>query len=183
MTFASASKAPTARRLVWAVAAYLGVVVALSVSSLWLVYDLVARSEEAAIAQDELDQLSAHFRVVLPRAAGARLPFLDGRTVTIAGAGLQERLAGSVAKARGALVSSEVDLDGPEATNGFIGLTAMVEIGQPELQALLYDLEVGMPYLFVDKLAIQSPEQFGEPETGRMRVTIGVLGQWRAGPE
>jgi len=58
-------------------------------------------------------------------------------------------------------------------------LTASVEIGQPQLQSLLYDLEAGMPFLFVDALSIQSPEQFGEPETGRMRASLSVTGQWR----
>jgi hypothetical protein len=40
--------------------------------------------------------------------------------------------------------------------------------------------EAGMPYLYVDKLSIQSPEVFGEPESGRMRMTIGVVGQWQS---
>ena len=81
------------------------------------------------------------------------------------------------------MVSSKVDLDGPETKNGFVGLIASVEIGQPDLQALLYDLEAGMPFLFVDKLSVQSPEQFGEPETGRVRMTLSVIGQWRAWPQ
>jgi general secretion pathway protein M len=47
------------------------------------------------------------------------------------------------------------------------------------VQSILYDIEAGMPFLFVDKLSIQSPEVFGEPETGRLRVTMGVVGQWQ----
>ncbi len=181
---ASASDAATARRRMIAVASYLGAVIALSVSSLWLVGDLVARSDEIAVAEDQLEQLSSHFRVAVQQSkgGGTRLPFLDGRTVTIAGASLQERMAVAVANAGGALVSSQVDLDGPEAKNGFVGLTSSMEIGQAEVQSLLYDLEAGMPFLFVDKLSIQSPEQFGERETGRMRMTVSVTGQWRASP-
>jgi general secretion pathway protein M len=180
----SANNAAAARRRIIALACYLGAVIALSVSSLWLVNDLMVRSEEIAGAQAQFEQLSSHFRVALQQSTGTgtRMPFLDGRTVTIAGAGLQERLDVAVANAGGALVSSQVDLDGPEAKNGFVGLTASVEIGQPELQSLLYDLEAGMPYLFVDKLSIQSPEQFGEPQTGRMRMTLSVTGQWRGSP-
>ena len=58
-------------------------------------------------------------------------------------------------------------------------MTASVEVAQPALQTILYDIEAGMPFLFIEKLSIQSPEEFGEPETGRMRMTIGVAGQWR----
>jgi general secretion pathway protein M len=47
------------------------------------------------------------------------------------------------------------------------------------LQPLLYDLEAGMPYLFIDTLAIQSPQVFGEAESARMRVIVGVSGQWQ----
>jgi general secretion pathway protein M len=55
-------------------------------------------------------------------------------------------------------------------------------VSQPALQTILYDIEAGMPYLFVDKLSIQSPEDFGEQESGRMRMTISVTGQWRLTP-
>jgi len=59
-------------------------------------------------------------------------------------------------------------------------LTATIEIGQPAPQTLLYDIEAGTPYLFVDKLMIQSPEDFGESESGSMRMSFAVVGQWRA---
>ena len=106
-------------------------------------------------------------------------PFLEGRTITIAGAALEQRVGDAVTKAGGALISSQIELDGPEAKNGFVTLTASVEVAQAALQTILYDIEAGMPYLFVDKLSIQSPEDFGEPESGRMRLTVSVEGQWR----
>jgi general secretion pathway protein M len=168
------------RRGIVAVACYVAVIIALVVSSVWFAGDLAARSDEIAAAQARFEQLTSHFRVALQRESGAgtRLPFLDGRTITIAGANLQERLALAVTNAGGSVVSSQVDLDGAEAKNGFVDLTASVEIGQSELQALLYDLEAGMPFLFVRALSIQSPEQFGESETGRMRMMLSVTGQW-----
>ncbi len=107
-------------------------------------------------------------------------PFIDGRTITIAGAALEQQIGAAVTNAGGVLTSSQLELDGPEAKNGFINLTATIEIGQPALQTLLYDIEAGTPYLFVDKLTIQSPEDFGEPESGRMRMSFAVVGQWRA---
>jgi hypothetical protein len=38
----------------------------------------------------------------------------------------------------------------------------------------------GPPYLFVDRLSVQSPEDLGEPDTGRFRMTLAVPGQWRS---
>jgi general secretion pathway protein M len=107
-------------------------------------------------------------------------PFLDGRTITIAGAVLQQRIQQAVAKAGGILSSSQVDLDAPDAAKGFVYLTATTEASQPAIQTILYDVEAGMPYLFIDKLSIQSPKDFGEPDSGKMRMTIRVGGQWRS---
>jgi len=173
------------RRQALAVVAYVGVVAALLTVSLVLAADLHDKSGEIALAQMRLDQLSERSRPSLSapiasNAGASGSPFLDGRTITIAGAALQQRVEAAVAKAGGELMSSQVELDGPDAKNGFVGLTASVEVSQPAVQTILYDIEAGMPYLFVDKLSIQSPEVFGEPESGRMRMTIGVAGQWRS---
>ncbi|RBP04662.1 general secretion pathway protein M [Roseiarcus fermentans] len=106
-------------------------------------------------------------------------PFLVGKTITIAGAALQERVEAAVKRAGGNVLSSQIDLQGPRSAEGFVGLTESVEIGQAGLQPLLYDLEAGMPYLFVENLAIQAPQAFGEAEGTPMRVLLGVSGQWR----
>jgi len=173
------------RREALAVGAYAGAVIVLAAISLALVADLYDKSTEIAAAQMRLDQLAERSRPGSPASIGSNAgaigsPFLDGRTITIAGAALQQRIEAAVAKGGGELMSSQVELDGPDAKNGFVNLTASVEAGQPAVQTILYDIEAGMPYLFVDKLSIQSPEVFGEPESGRMRMTIGVAGQWRS---
>ncbi len=173
------------RRQALAVGSYLGVVIALLAISLVLIADLRDKAAEIDAAQARLDQLSERSRTSLSASIASNAgvsgsPFLDGKTITIAGAALQQRIETAVAKAAGALMSSQVELDGPDAKNGFVGLTASMEVSQPAVQTILYDIEAGMPYLFVDKLSIQSPEVFGEPETGRMRMTVGVVGQWRS---
>jgi general secretion pathway protein M len=109
-------------------------------------------------------------------------PFLGGKTITIAGAALQERIETAVKKAGGNVLSSQIDLQGPHAAEGFVSLTESLEIDQASLQPLLYDLEAGMPYLFVENLAIQAPQAFGEGEGTPMRVLMGVTGQWREQP-
>jgi general secretion pathway protein M len=173
------------RRQALAVVAYVGVVIGLLAISLLLIADLREKAGEVAAAQMRLDQLSERSRSSLSASIASNAgvsgsPFLDGQTITIAGAALQQRVEAAVAKAGGALMSSQVQLDGPDAKNGFVGLTASMEVSQPTVQTILYDIEAGMPYLFVDMLSIQSPEVFGEPESGRMRMTIGVAGQWRS---
>jgi general secretion pathway protein M len=172
------------RRQALAVVVYVGVVIALLAISLFLVADLRDKAAELAAAQMWLDKLSERSQPSSSASIGSNAgvngsAFLDGQTITIAGASLQQRVEGAVAKANGALMSSQVELEGPDAKNGFVGLTASIEVTQAAVQTILYDIEAGMPYLFVDKLSIQSPEVFGEPESGRTRMTIGVVGQWR----
>lgn len=168
-----------------AVVVYVGVVIVLFVISLFLIADLRDKAAELAAVQMRLAQLSERSQQGSSASIGSNpgvngSPFLDGQTITVAGAALQQRVQEAVAKAGGALMSSQVELDGPGAKNGFVGLTASMEVSQAAVQTILYDIEAGMPYLFVDKVSIQSPEIFGDLESGRTRMTIGVVGQWRS---
>ena len=92
-------------------------------------------------------------------------PFLDGPTVTIAGADLQQRVASAVASVGGNVLSSQIDLQGSQANEGYVILSASCEITQDALQPLLYDLEAGMPFLFVEQLVVQAPQS--AKDTGR----------------
>jgi general secretion pathway protein M len=169
------------RRQTASVVVYACVVAALAWGSLETISDLWVKLGEVATVQKQLDRLSKHSPgPPLLSASDAVMgsPLLDGSTVTIAGAALQQRVQQAVTKAGGVLSSSQVDLDGPDAAKGLVYLTATVEINQPAIQTVLYDVEAGMPYLFVDKLSILSPKNLGEPESGKMRMTIRVAGQW-----
>ena len=106
-------------------------------------------------------------------------PFLIGKTLTIGGAALQTRVEEAVKKAGGVVLSSQIDLQGPQAAEGFISLAESLEIDQAALQTLLYDVEAGMPYLFIENLTIQAPQAVGEAEAAPMRVLIVVSGQWK----
>lgn len=108
-------------------------------------------------------------------------PFLEGPTVTIAGADLQRRVAGAVTAVGGNVLSSQIDLQGSEAKDGYVVLSASCELTQDALQPLLYDLEAGMPFLFVEQLVVQAPQSGDESEGKRMRVQIDVAGQWQVG--
>ncbi len=106
-------------------------------------------------------------------------PFLDGPTVTIAGADLQQRVASAVSAVGGNVLSSQIDLQGSQANEGYVILSASCEITQDALQPLLYDLEAGMPFLFVEQLVVQGPQSANDSESKRMRVQIDVAGQWQ----
>ena len=109
-------------------------------------------------------------------------PFLEGPTVTVAGAALLQRVATAVGNVGGTVQSSQVDVLGTQAKDGFVGLVVSCEMEQPALQKVLYDLEVGMPFLFVDQLDVQVPQAAASSEAGteRIRVVLGVSGQWQA---
>ena len=112
-------------------------------------------------------------------AAHAGSPFLEGATVTVAGAALLQRVTASVTKFGGNVLSSQVDLEGPQAKTGFITIIASCDIDQPALQQLLYDLEAGQPFLFVDQLSVQVPAGFASSGEGKLRVLLSVSGQWQ----
>jgi general secretion pathway protein M len=110
-------------------------------------------------------------------------PFVEGATVTVAGATLLQRLAGAVTRVRASILSSQVDLQGPLSKQGFVAATISCELEQPALQQLLYDLEAGMPFLLVDQLVVQAPAAAASAPNGsgpgKLRVLISVSAQWQ----
>jgi general secretion pathway protein M len=105
--------------------------------------------------------------------------FLEGATVTIAGAALIQRVAGAVTKFGGNVLSTQVELKGTQSKAGFINVLASCEVDQVGLQRLLYDIEAGMPFLFIDQLVIQAPSTISSSGTGKLRILLTVSGQWQ----
>ena len=92
-------------------------------------------------------------------------------------AALLQRVAGAVTKLGGNVLSSQLDVQGTPSKAGFVSMIASCEIDQPALQPLIYDLEAGMPFLFIDQLAVQAPTTSqGE---GKLRILLAVSGQWQ----
>ncbi len=168
-----------------AVLGYVAVVAVLGLVTFGALADLYDRSVALAAATDMLDQLegrkAAPGGAMISAEAPAGSPFIEGQTITVAGAALQQRVTGAVGKLGGNVLSSQVDLAGALSKQGFVSLVVSCEVEQPALQQLLYDLEAGMPFLFVDQLVVQAPEAGTgqEPTGGRMRVLLGVSGQWQ----
>jgi general secretion pathway protein M len=149
--------------------------------------DVFAHRQALAQTSDLLDQLRGRKGAAKNAAAALAehpgTPFLEGPTVTVAGANLLQRVAAAVSNVGGSVQSSQVDVSGAQTKDGFVGLVVSCELEQPALQKVLYDLEAGMPFLFIDQLDVQVPQTtaLGDAATGRVRVILGVSGQWQAG--
>ena len=148
------------------------------------VSEILDKRQSVEAAADLLAQLEGRKpSVSLPGGpngdAPAGSPFLEGPTVTVAGAALLQRVADAVTKVGGNVLSSQVDVQGVQAKDGFVNVLASCEIDPSALQKLLYDLEAGMPYLFVEQMVAQSPQAASGQDGGRMRLLLGVAGRWQ----
>jgi general secretion pathway protein M len=166
-----------------AVACYVAVILICGYMTWSAVADLNDRYDALSAATDMLDQIEGR-KQPLERAPAfgadvpAGSPFLEGQSLAVAGAGLEQRVRSAITKAGGNVLSTQIDLNSSEAKNGFISLIVSYEVKQPALQQVLYDLEAGMPFLFINQLEVQAPQGTGE-ENGPMRVLMTVLGQWQ----
>jgi len=167
--------------------AYGALVLLFAVMAVTSLTDILDRRAAVAEASDTLAQLEGR----LPKRGGANAnagsPVLEGPTVTVAGAALLQKVASAITTVGGNILSSQVDLQGPQIKDGFISVTANCEVEQLALQKLLYNLESGMPFLFVDQLVVQAataaaaaPGGVKAEETAKMHVLISVSGQWLA---
>jgi general secretion pathway protein M len=179
---------------------YVALVVALLVGMWGALSDILDQRAAVADAADTLAKLESRMQARPNRAGNSAVavpagsPFLEGATVTVAGAALMQRVADAVARAGGAVASSQVELQGAQAgpqagsqpqglqaKAGVVGVTANFEAEQPAIQKILYDLEAGMPFVFVDQLVIQAPLGAAAGPNARMRVLLGVSAQWQGG--
>jgi general secretion pathway protein M len=167
-----------------AAAAYGALVFALLFTAITSIADIFGQRAEVASSAEMLEQLEGR-RPAAARgqAADVSMPsgsaFLEGATVTVAGAALIQRVAGAVTKFGGNVLSTQVELKGTQSKAGFLSILASCEIEQAGLQQLLYDLEAGMPFLFVDQLVVQAPSISSSSGSGKLRILLAVSGQWQ----
>jgi general secretion pathway protein M len=183
------SSAPTTLPLIArhraAAAALYVVVLILLVATAWIAIATVLEQRTAVEAAGDLLARMQGTRTAAQRGDGAPgvaspagSPFLEGPTLTVAGAALLQRVAGAVTRAGGNVLSSQVDVQGPQAASGQVTLTASCEVDQTALQQLIYDIEAGMPFLFIDSMVAQAPLPTTAAGGGRMRLVLSVSGQW-----
>lgn len=170
---------------VMATGLYLGVIVACLFATWFAVADLRARHSALSAATDLLDQLAGRKQrpasdaetTDSKRPPGS--PLLEGPTITVAGASLLQRVAAAVTRVEGHVLSSQVDLQGTQAKDGLVSVIMNCELEQTALQKLLYDLEAGMPFLFVDQLTVEAQTSANASAAARLRVVLSVSGQWQ----
>jgi general secretion pathway protein M len=174
-----------ARFPIAAVVLYLAAIVVFAVTTLVTVLDLAERGDAVAASADILAKLEGRGE---PRARASDVsdvtvpvgsPFVDGATVSVAGAALLQRVAAATTQVGGNILSSQVELQGPQSKAGFVTVTTSFEVEQASLQRLLYDVEAGLPFLFVDQIDVQAPSSATGASADKMRVQMTVSGQWR----
>lgn len=167
-----------------AVLCYFGLVLTLILATWVALADIYERHAAIAAASDMLDRLEGRKRPagsigapIGPVPTGS--PFLEGPTVTVAGAAILQRVASAVQQFGGNVLSSQVELEDTPSKDGMVSVTMSCDLDQPRLQQVLYDLETGMPFLFVDQLVAQAPQGVTGTEGGRLHVLLRVSGQWQ----
>ena len=178
---------PTLRRLlatpIFAAASYICVMILLLFVTISSFADLMSQRKQVAGLRTMLEQFEGRKKPAAGHgqsgiAAHAGSPFLEGATVTVAGAALLQRVTAAATRLGGNVLSSQVELQGTQAKTGFLTIIASCDIEQSGLQQLLYDLEAGQPFLFVDQLSVQAPASFASSGEGKLRVLLSVSGQW-----
>jgi general secretion pathway protein M len=168
----------------------LGALVALVIICLAsLVLSFEARSDaiqELSQRQDVLSRLQARARPrttqgtpAKPTAAPAQA-FLDAATPGLAGAALQAYVA-RLADQHAVLVSFGTQPTGGEDGADAVRIEASMDISLRELQVMLYQLEAGTPYVFVESMTIRATDTAAGvgADDAPLRVTLGLRAPWR----
>jgi general secretion pathway protein M len=161
---------------------YVAAVLTLVLNAVLVLIDIVDRYRAVDAATEILARLERRAPVASsePDWQSAAPPpgslFLEGDSITVASAALLERLTGAVARAGGNVASFEVEPERAESKEGYVKVIANCELNPESLQGLLYDIESGMPFLFVDQLVVQAPQP--NDAGPRMRVLLGLSGMW-----
>ena len=144
---------------------------------------ITARDAEVADKTATLADLRA--RALPARAGRSAVPaaeaYLGGETEAIAANRLQERLTGAVEAAGGTPISvglTEV-VDGIGGARR-IGAEITFQAKNDGLQAALFTLETGAPYVFVDGLVVQPETTVRTDDDPPLRVTLTAAAFWRA---
>ncbi|PWB92837.1 type II secretion system protein GspM [Methylosinus sporium] len=158
-------------------------VVACGAGALFALGALSGAAEENAGRRDTLARLEAAHRrggAAGGRASAPEAAFIAAPTAGLASAQLQAYVTRLVSARRAALASSSaLPATGQEAADS-VRLQATFDMEPTALQALLYELETGAPYVFVEALFLQ-PESAGRRGGDQpfLRVTLNLRSHWR----
>ncbi|HJW79697.1 MAG TPA: type II secretion system protein GspM, partial [Beijerinckiaceae bacterium] len=156
---------------------------------------LLAAGYSLSLRADAADELAERRELLArlaraPAGAGATGPariveapaaaFIDAPTHGQAGAQLQSYFARLATEQNATVAMSGVEAATREAPDDVL-VQATLEISLDALQALLYQLETGTPYLTVGSLSVRpaSPAAQRSTPDGPLRVSLTLRGQWR----
>jgi general secretion pathway protein M len=149
---------------------------------------LQARSDavkEAYQRREMLSRLEARLKAISdrPTATAPASAFLDASTQALANAQLQSYLAQLARDQNAALASAGPETVKHEDMPDTIRLQATIEMNSKVLRAMLYQLESGTPYVFVDAIAIQPVGGVSgrAAEDPLLRTTLSLRAYWRRG--
>jgi general secretion pathway protein M len=138
--------------------------------------DLLARLETGARAKRD-----AHGPMVQAKAPA--VAFVDAPTLGLASAALEAHVT-KLAGHHATLVSFAVQSNSAVDRGDAVRIEASMDISQRALQSLLYELESGTPYVFIESMTLRpaaASAQSGAPDP-LLRATLGLRALWRHSP-
>jgi general secretion pathway protein M len=166
--------------------AALATLVLICVATIGVLFDARAAAlRELTERRDGLERLEARVRQNAGRPIAAAPPaaFIEAPTQGLASAALQAHLAQLAETQHAGLVLSGEETAKREDAPDTIRLEATLDMNMKALRALLYQLESGTPYVFVDALAAQpaSVAAGRAAEDPLLRATLSLHAVWRKG--
>lgn len=144
-----------------------------------------AAAQELDARSEVLSQLEAHIKARNARpessAVAPAAAFLTASTQGLAGAQFEAYLQQMAAAQHATVISSGLDSSRHEDRPDSIRLQATLDMNLEALQRMLYQLESGTPYVFVDSLSVQIPGGGARQavEDPLLRVTLGLRAIWQ----
>jgi hypothetical protein len=148
---------------------------------------LQARSDavqESSERRETLSRLEARLKAIASRPTAAPpAAFLDASTSALASAQLQSHLAQLAGAQNASLVSSGSEAAKRDDAPDTVRVQATLDMNMQSLRAMLYQLESGTPYVFVDALAVQPVNASAgrAVEDPLLRTTLSLRALWRRG--
>jgi general secretion pathway protein M len=139
-------------------------------------------SGELAEHRELLSRLETRMRADAGRSNGVAPPtaFLEAPTAGMASAKLQAYLTQLADAQHAGLISSGGEAAKRDEAPDTIKIQATLEMNTKALRAILYQLESGTPYVFVDALTLQpASTTAGNKEDPPLRATISLRSFWR----
>jgi hypothetical protein len=145
-------------------------------------FDAVREDSER---REILSRLEAKLRTISNRPTATAPPeaFVDASTQGLASAQLQSYLAQLAGDQHASLVSSGTEAAKRDDPPDTIRLQITLDMDLKALRAVLYRLESGTPYVFVDTLTVQpAGAMFGRAaEDPMLRTILSLHALWRRG--